>query len=134
MQSQSAKMLLGRHYRDERVVTIREAHRAAGIVRRMAFVGLTEQFELSVRLFHARFGGVPHRAQFANVRPGLRRVAGVDKRAETFRYDERVFGGWRDAADEIVYAAASRRFWRDVAELRHEIVKDGLGEVHINFR
>lgn len=64
-------MLLGRHYREEREVTRREAIKAALIVtRRLRFVGLTEEFELSCRLFHAMLGAVPHRAQFENVRPG----------------------------------------------------------------
>lgn len=78
--SQQAKLLLGRHYRDERIVSGREARYAGRmVIHDLAFVGLTERFELSVRLFHAMFGGIPHRAQFANVRPSLLRVGETPK-------------------------------------------------------
>lgn len=130
--SQQAKLLLGRHYRDERVVTHREALKAALIVRnRLLFVGLTEEFELSARLFHARFGGVPHRAQFENVRPGLSRYRTAEGRSSSFRYDESLFDGWTDPADHVVYKAAKARFWREVQDFQREIELDGLGKVQI---
>lgn len=129
--SQHAKLLLGRPYRDARAVTEAEAREAGDVVNRLAFVGLTEHFALSCRLFHARFGGVPHRAQFENVRPATGRVHSATRRDETFRYDESVFQGWRDFADEIVYEAARRRFWTDVETFKAAIEVDGLGDVQM---
>ena len=53
-------------------LTLNASH-VAEAVRRvqhdLAFVGLTERFDESVCLFHARFGGRPVPAQFVNVRP-----------------------------------------------------------------
>ncbi|PXF46220.1 hypothetical protein BWQ96_04005 [Gracilariopsis chorda] len=130
--SQHAKLLLGRKYRDQRVITIPEARTAAKIVSdHIAFAGLTEEFRLSCRLFHAMFGGVPHLLQFENVRPGLDRYKHKGRRTESFRYDETEFKDWRDEADEIVYEAARNRFWNDVRKWKDEIELDGLGPVHI---
>merc|ERR1712232_168988 len=55
-----------------------DALRAVSIVQQLGFVGLTEQWPLSVCLFHAKFGGMCYRSSFVNVRPG----------AETQKYDE----------------------------------------------
>lgn len=130
--SQQAKLLLGRNYRDTRVLTEEDGRRAIGVIRRLRFVGLTEEFELSCRLFHAMFGGVPHRAQFENVRPGIHRYRTKEERSSHFRYDEREFGGWRDPVDHAVYEEARRRFWADVRAMRAEIEHDGLGPVVVN--
>lgn len=128
--SQQAKMVLGRDYRDERPVSRREAYRAAFIVKnRLKFIGLTEEFQLSCRLFHAMFGGVPHRAQFENIRPGIFRYNSSESRSSSFRYNEDEFEGWSDSADDIVYEAAKRRFWNDVRRMKADIEVDGLGEV-----
>lgn len=104
---------------------------AADIVPRLRFVGLTEHFQLSCRLFHARFGGVPHRSQFENVRPALARVNSAEARQSSFRYDEALFQGWTDFADDIVYAAAKKRFWTEVRQFKKEIEVDGLGQIDI---
>lgn len=123
-------MILGRDYRDERPVSRREAYRAAFIVKnRLKFIGLTEEFQLSCRLFHAMFGGVPHRAQFENIRPGIFRYNSSESRSSSFRYNEDEFEGWSDSADDIVYEAAKRRFWNDVRRMKAVIEVDGLGEV-----
>lgn len=132
--SQQTKLLLGRNYRDERALTESDGKRAALLVERLKFVGLTEEFELSCRLFHARFGGVPHRAQFENVRPGIFRYRTKAERSSSFRYDESQFNEWTDPADDIVYEAARARFWNEVETMKSEIEKDGLGPVHLNNR
>ena len=118
-QGQSCKILLGLHYRSNMTMGVTEATRAVKVVRQMAFVGLTEEFELSIRLFHARFGGVPRRRQFENIRPGIRRR----------KVKEREWQGWRDFCDERVYEAARRRFWKEVAVWKSVMQQDGLGEV-----
>lgn len=130
--SQQTKLLLGRDYRDERPLTESDAKMAVKLVERLKFVGLTEEFELSCRLFHAMFGGVPHRAQFENVRPGILRYRTNAERSSSFRYDEGQFKGWIDPADDIVYRAARRRFWNDVEAMKSEIENDGLGPVHVD--
>lgn len=127
--SQQSKLLLGRHYRDQRVLTDEDVRNAVMMVKSMLFVGLTEHFQLSCRLFHAMLGGVPHQAQFENVRPGINRYRNQALRAADFRYDEAVFNGWRDKADDVVYEAARDRFWKDVQRYATEIEKDGLGPV-----
>lgn len=131
--SQHAKVLLGRDYRDKQFVDSDAAARLVPLIAsRLAFVGLTEQFELSVRLFHSLFGGVPHRLQFENVRPSILRYQSAARRSHSFRYDEREFEeGWDDVPDRIVHDAARRRFWRDVCANRLQIEYDGLGPVHI---
>lgn len=131
--SQHAKVLLGRDYRDKQPVDSDAAARLVPLITsRLAFVGLTEQFELSVRLFHSLFGGVPHRLQFENVRPSILRYQSAARRSHSFRYDEREFeDGWDDVPDRIVHDAARRRFWRDVCARRLQIEHDGLGPVHI---
>ncbi|CAN8072079.1 unnamed protein product [Agarophyton chilense] len=130
--SQHAKLLIGRTYRDKRLINEREALLAVNLVtNHLPFVGLTEQFRLSCRLFHAKFGGVPHLVQFENIRPSLDRYKQSNSTDEHFRYDESQFRDWVDSADEMVYAAAQTRFWNDVADLKHEIEKDMLGPVHI---
>lgn len=131
--SQHAKVLLGRDYRDKQPVHLDAAARLVPLITsRLAFVGLTEQFELSVRLFHSLFGGVPHRLQFENVRPSILRYQSAVRRSHSFRYDEREFEeGWDDVPDRIVHDAARRRFWRDVCARRLQIEHDGLGPVDI---
>lgn len=128
--SQQAKLLLGRHYRHRETVSLHDAHRAADlVVNLLPYVGLTEEFFLSVRLFHAVFGGMPSPEQFENIRPSIMRNSISLNKKPFFRYDEAEFGTWRDVADEIIYFAASYRFWRDVCRLRTEIESDGLGPV-----
>lgn len=132
--SQQAKLLLGRHYRHRGTVSLDDAHRAADIVvNLLLYVGLTEEFFLSVRLFHAAFGGVPSPEQFENIRPSIMRNGLPLSKRPFFRYNEAEFGTWRDVADEIIYFAASYRFWRDVCRLRTEIESDGLGFVFSPF-
>lgn len=127
--SQQTKLLLGYDYRFNGVLSKKQAIEASKMIDRLAFVGLTEYFELSVRLFHAKFGGVPHRAQFENVRPSIQRYKLAGKRHCSFRYDEADFGDWKDEPDEIVYNSARLRFWRDVCHFRKHIELDGLGPV-----
>ena len=77
--------------------------RALAALRRFAFVGLTERFNLSICLLHLMFGGECRAVEFANIRPG---GAGQASEAELLALP-------RDDADEAVYAAARARFERD---------------------
>lgn len=128
---QQTKVILGKPYKDTRELEEHEVQEAVKRVSRMRMVGLTEEFELSVRLFHAVLGGVPHRIQFENVRPGIWRYNRKNGMKSSFRYDESVFANWTDHADERVYAAALTRFWSDVNRLKSQIELDGLGTIQI---
>jgi len=46
-------------------------HHALHRLRKFAFVGITEHFDLSVCLFHAMFGGNCRKVEFLNMRPGI---------------------------------------------------------------
>ncbi|CAK0809223.1 unnamed protein product [Prorocentrum cordatum] len=69
-------------------------------VARLQFVGVTEDWDESVCLFHRMFGGRVNPAEFKDFHshPG--------KHGD---YDEAELDGFVDAADELVYAAAARR-------------------------
>lgn len=70
-----------------------------------AFVGLTEEWALSVCLFHKMFGGTPHKREFQNVRPGAEHRE---------MYDTSDLKGFVDAADGAVYSRAYVMFWANV--------------------
>jgi len=71
-----------------------------------AFIGLTEEWALSVCLFHTMFGGECSAHEFNNVRPG---------HAHQKEYDLAQFKGWTDPYDSIVYDHAKSMFWSNVA-------------------
>lgn len=128
--SQQTKLLLGRDYRDKAPLTMDHAKEAANIVmNKLPFVGLTEEFHLSIRLFHAIFGGVPHALQFENVRPGITRYQVTERRSIFFRYNETEFAQWHDPPDDVVYDTARTRFWMDVCRTTSQIELDGLGPI-----
>ena len=90
-------------------VTHRDAARAARRVREgFAFVGLTEEWALSICLFHKMFGGACHADEFKDTRPGYK-----GKRARK-DYDISELQGWHDHIDEVVYAAALEVFRRNL--------------------
>ncbi|CAE7197618.1 unnamed protein product [Symbiodinium natans] len=90
-------------------VTLRDALEAARRVREgFAFVGLTEQWDLSICLFHKMFGGPCHAFEFENTRPSY-----AGKSADQ-DYDTAQLQGWHDDIDEVVYAAASEVFRRNL--------------------
>jgi hypothetical protein len=105
-------MLAGRPcgIKPDMITTAAEADskvKALKAIEQLGFVGLTEQWPLSVCLFHMRFGGNCLRASFTNVRPGN----------HTHEYDH--FYGLLDfdiGIDQAIYDAASQRFWREVDE------------------
>lgn len=81
--------------------------KALKAIDQLGFVGITEQWPLSVCLFHVRFGGTCLRASFSNVRPGK----------HTHIYDN--FYSVADTVmgvDQAIYDAANKRFWREVRE------------------
>lgn len=79
--------------------------RALSRLSRFAFVGLTEQFNLSVCLLHLMFGGACRQSEFVNIRPGRWHAAAPSMPPLPPLP--------RDDADEAVYEAAHERFMRD---------------------
>ena len=90
-------------------MTRQDAAEAARRVREgFAFVGLTEEWDLSICLFHKMFGGSCHAFEFADTRPSF-----AGKSADK-DYDTSQLEGWHDDIDEVVYAAALEVFRRNL--------------------
>lgn len=94
---------------------------AVANIRHLAFVGLTEEWDESICLFHRMFGGRLHPAELKDFHQGEGRS---DNSAD---YDEAELGGFRDEADEAVYAAAKARFY----QLHREHVPAGMSACDI---
>ena len=106
------KMLLGLPCASTRPLRQPNATRAALVVReRLRFVGLTDEWERSVCLFHAMLrGGAPALpTELARTHVGVARPRGG-----TGAYDEASLDGFVDRHDEVVYAAARQRFADDL--------------------
>jgi hypothetical protein len=104
----TANILTGRQCGANGSVDVR---RALGVIDKLAFVGLTEEWELSVCLWHKRFGGSILPVELMNVRPGVLRSG----EGRMTPYDARsLLGTWRPQADSKVYDKVVRRFWQDV--------------------
>ena len=71
-----------------------------------AFVGLQEEWELSICLFHVKFGGPCRQVEFLNTRPGNHSVRS--------QYNTSILNGWVDEMDRIVYEEAQRIFLNDL--------------------
>ena len=102
----------------------REAQRLAGRLpeavanlHRLAFVGLTEMWDLSVALFHARLqpGVAPVPAELLNNHPSDSFKSTASEGVARV-YDESVLRGFWDDAEERLYAEAERRFQREASE------------------
>merc|ERR1719346_762493 len=65
------------------------------------FVGLTEQWDLSICLFHAMFGGECLQNEFRNMRPSDNRT----REAAT------PFENFTDPYDGLVYSKVEQMFW-----------------------
>jgi len=74
-----------------------------------AFVGLTEEWDLSICLFHAKFGGSCSDAEFDNMRLGSGRPH------DEAVYDTSELRGWVDVADRRLYSEAQKIFEQDLA-------------------
>jgi len=75
-----------------------------------AFVGLQEEWPLSICLFHAKFGGPCRRMEFLDVRPNDHSTN------TTSQYDVSILNGWIDKVDRPVYAEAVRIFQEDLVK------------------
>lgn len=73
-----------------------------------AFVGLQEEWDLSVCLFHTKFGGPCRNLEFLDTRPSDRATG------NTSEYDTSILDGWVDEIDGPVYTEAQRLFYDDL--------------------
>ena len=80
----------------------------------LKFVGLTSQWDMSTKLFHARFGGEMRAIELANVRPHFSwkgkwemwmRNRTDDRESPAGNEADRLMQGFKDEADEAIYAA-----------------------------
>jgi len=74
----------------------------------MAFVGITDEWNLSICLFHAMFGGVCDEREFQNTRPG------DGGKSQTLYNVSSELGGFRDAFDGPLYEEATRIFRKNL--------------------
>mmetsp|Transcript_13342 Transcript_13342/g.41152 ORF Transcript_13342/g.41152 Transcript_13342/m.41152 type:complete len:287 (-) Transcript_13342:27-887(-) len=77
------------------------------------FVGITEEWDLTVCLWHATFGPKTcHPSEFTNTRVGAAAEGGAD----SHEYDEAPLDGFRDRFDGPLYDRAAQLFWAAVAK------------------
>ena len=102
-------------------VTHRDAAEAARRVHDgFAFVGITEEWDLSICLFHKMFGGACDAVEFEDTRPSY------DRKSADQDYDAAQLHGWHDDIDEVVYAAALEVFRRNLLSFKvsHETCQE----------
>jgi len=85
-----------------------DVYLAVANLKKMGFVGLTGEWELSVCLWHAKFGGDPLKVELHNTRPGVVSHSAYDAKG--------LLGDWQPTNELVVYQAARERFY---AELQH---------------
>lgn len=130
----SANMLTGRGCSDSGPVDL---HRATEVIDQLGFVGLVDEWELSVCLWHKRFGGRALPAEFHYT--GTSDVNSVTGSVVKFNRHA-LLGHWRPSGDMIVFEAATRRFWQDIdrygvsrsecEETRDQTTSMPLGEIN----
>ena len=81
-----------------------------------AFVGLTEDWNLSMCLWHALIGGTPYVEEFQTYRPVVVGKRPGERSAEEEKelQEQQQSQGHYDQADEAVYRAAEEVFWSNV--------------------
>mmetsp|Transcript_38514 Transcript_38514/g.78865 ORF Transcript_38514/g.78865 Transcript_38514/m.78865 type:complete len:348 (+) Transcript_38514:71-1114(+) len=102
-------------------VTQRDATEAARRVHDgFAFVGITEEWNLSICLFHKMFGGACDAVEFEDTRPSY------DGKSADQDYDTLQLQGWHDDIDDVVYAAAVKVFRRNLVSFNvsHETCQE----------
>ena len=122
-----AKMLLGHACFADVALDGEELQHAVSIVDQLAFVGLTDDWDRSLCLWHAKFGSALHSIERLNTRPTGRSAASFDGRpADGYKVPSRSVP--LDVADNAVYARAAARFVSDV-RLHGQAVHECLGSL-----
>ena len=85
------------------------------------FVGLTEEWDITVCLWHVRFGPAScSKTEFLNMRPGTGRKIDASNRtlglwsASRLAYDTAPLASFKDRFDGPIYEEVQRLFWKDV--------------------
>jgi hypothetical protein len=86
---------------------------AVSRVENMGFVGLTDEWDLSICLFHAKFGGPLLASELENSRPGPGNGNTSDVPVLIKRARE-MLDSWPATNEMRVYKAAVARFWREI--------------------
>ena len=110
----ATKMLTGRACASTIRVTSADVVRALRTLHSFAMVGLTEQWHVSVCVFHALLmnRSIPDMQELRITHAG--HYATTTSAPEVLRvYDESLLKGFKDVNDEHVYDAATTRFWAD---------------------
>mmetsp|Transcript_2586 Transcript_2586/g.6607 ORF Transcript_2586/g.6607 Transcript_2586/m.6607 type:complete len:365 (+) Transcript_2586:82-1176(+) len=93
---------------------------AVDALEQLAFIGLTDEFPLSICLWHVRFGGDCNAVEFKNLHPGLAHFA-----------DGRPYFTNESLAlledDWFVFEKASQLFWNDIAA--HEVTNSRCAQL-----
>jgi len=80
--------------------------RAKAIIEKLAFIGLTEEWNESICRFHKQYGGTVHQEEFQNIRKGSKKTTVAD-----------LSPSYRDPADEAVYGYAVEEFRKRTSSL-----------------
>jgi len=78
----------------------------------LGFIGLTGEWDLSICLFHAMYGGDCLPVEFRNVRPGAEK--GNDTAYDPLSIGLGNYNPGNESWDNIVYAAAKDIFWKNI--------------------
>jgi hypothetical protein len=106
----TANMLTGRSCDHSALVDV---DRAVKLVDEVGFVGLTDEWALSICLWHRRFGGRMLPSELKRLRSSFE---GSTENGIT-KFDEHtLLGRWRPESEYAVFDTATRRFWREIDE------------------
>uniref|UniRef100_A0A7S0Q049 Uncharacterized protein n=1 Tax=Coccolithus braarudii TaxID=221442 RepID=A0A7S0Q049_9EUKA len=115
----AARDVLDQSVAHERHALLRRVPQALTALQALRFAGITEEWGLSVALFHAKLarGSPTAVAELHNMRPAstLVRTLAAGNSTPMHQYDTQPLEGVLDPADEEVYRVAVERFSRDVA-------------------
>lgn len=111
----AASMLLGYECFDKHGAENARAKEAEVVARvqGLGFVGLTEEYDLSVCLLHAMYGGDCVPVEFENSRPGVQRASGVSGRYDLAAHN---LTSMPRGPDHAAYDAAVKVFWHNVKQ------------------
>jgi hypothetical protein len=108
----AANMLVGKQCGDRAQGTQADLQLALARVNHLGFVGLTHEWDLSICLFHAMYGGDCLPVEFSNLRPGVAHGSG-----DTYDLSSVGLGDYNpgnESWDFIVHDAAEEVFWKSI--------------------
>eukprot|EP00418_Pyrodinium_bahamense_P009177 CAMPEP_0179110940 /NCGR_PEP_ID=MMETSP0796-20121207/51798_1 /TAXON_ID=73915 /ORGANISM="Pyrodinium bahamense, Strain pbaha01" /LENGTH=126 /DNA_ID=CAMNT_0020809085 /DNA_START=13 /DNA_END=393 /DNA_ORIENTATION=- len=109
MMSMQTRMILGYGpYQHANLTTEDQAEAIRRLREHFIFVGDTDQWDVSIRLFHATIGGEMKGFELKNMQPGV--AQGDQEGKEEVDYLRKVLvqSNWSDPYDEAIYAEVQR--------------------------